>query len=358
MRVGTAVAEDDAALRRLSDELPSGGAVRLKLVREPSFFDALEVEGADSVVAKATAGDRIVGSGVMSFRSAFLNGAPEPIRIGYLGGMRLLPDFRGGRVLLRGYRLLDRSRGGARLSLTTILEDNRAARSLLESGRAGLPSYRPLGVYHTLTWRIGRHPWGSPPVEVRAAADGDVEAIVDFLSEVGPRRQFFPAFTAADLRSPTGLLRGLAATDILVARDGREIIGTLAVWDQGAFRRWVVDGYSPALAVARPIVNAYARLTGRPTLPPAGHALDYRFLSLLCVRGDRRDILYALLARAFAGSGLLCLGLHERDPLLPLVRRGRPHDLRSVLYGVHWADGEADFSSLDDRVPHVEVGSL
>jgi hypothetical protein len=51
-------------------------------------------------------------------------------------------------------------------------------------------------------------------------------------------------------------------------------------------------------------------------------------------------------------------GCHERDPLLPALRRYRHFSYFSRLYVVCWPDGENDFRKLNGRVPYVELGSL
>ena len=51
-------------------------------------------------------------------------------------------------------------------------------------------------------------------------------------------------------------------------------------------------------------------------------------------------------------------GLHERDPLLPVLRQWRALSYTSRLYVVHWPDGRAVFEQLDQRPPYLELGSL
>jgi len=56
---------------------------------------------------------------------------------------------------------------------------------------------------------------------------------------------------------------------------------------------------------------------------------------------------------------LFMAGLHERDPLLPVLRQYRHFPYASRLYVVCWEDGEEDFGNLDDwRVPYLELGAL
>src|SRR5207244_4156096 len=100
----------------------------------------------------------------------------------------------------------------ARFYFTTIAAGNKVALRMLTSGRAGLPMYHPAGVYHTLAIPLPRRP--SPPAAVpgltiRSACRADLPSILDFLTEAGPRRQFFPRYWRDDFLAPDGLLRGI-----------------------------------------------------------------------------------------------------------------------------------------------------
>ncbi len=359
---------DDAGLRALLRELSSGGAVRLGLWNEPEFFRALEVEGRDPVVSAAREpGGRIVLVAVTTWRDVYVNG--RPTTVGYFSGLRLHPEHRGAGLVPRGFAAAhpEHIRRGALLHLATIIEDNRPARRALEGGRNGLPLFAPHGSYLTLTYAPRGDPWrarASPRVEVAPADPGELEPLAALWRTEGPRRQFFPVYQAADLLAPGGPLRGLGPADVLVAREDGRVVGTLGLWDQRPFRQWVVAGYARPLALARPLYNAAAALIGRPRLPPPGGVLDLRLGALLCVAGDRPEVLAALLSAAWhtlqarSPGALFSIGVHERDPLRPLLASAPHRLLRSRLYVPHWPEGSAAHAALDDRCPYLELGSL
>ena len=359
---------DDAGLRALLRDLSSGGAIRLGLRHEPDFYAAVEVEGRDPVVTCAREpGGRIVMVAVTTWRDVHVNGAPATV--GYFSGLRLDPRHRGQGIIPRGFALAhgEHARRPARLHLATIIEDNAPARRTLEGGRNGLPLFEPHGTYQTLTWLPHGDPWRSRAprsVEVAPADGADLGPLAGLWQAEGPRRQFFPIYRVADLLAPDGPLRGLAPGDVLVAREGGRVVGTLGLWDQRAFRQWVVAGYSRPLALVRPIYNAVAAATRRPGLPAPGGVLDLRLGALLCVAGDRPEVLAALLSAAWrtmqarSPGALLSIGVHQRDPLRPLLASVPHRVLRSRLYVPHWSEGAAAHAALDDRCPYLELGSL
>src|SRR5262249_41757376 len=127
MRLATR--EDDAELRAILAATPMPGRIAVSFRREPGFFDAAVVDGPfHQVVASQDKNTgRIIGFGCRSVRDRYVNGRPMPV--GYLSGLRALPEYRGLGLLARGYaffRELHRD-GKAPVYLTTIAEDNEVA---------------------------------------------------------------------------------------------------------------------------------------------------------------------------------------------------------------------------------------
>lgn len=367
-RFELATAADDEDLRRVIAGTAMPGRIQVAFRREPSFFGAAVVEGHETLVvaARDLASGRIVGFGCRSLRDVFVGGQPR--KVGYLSGLRLLEEHRRWGLVARGYGFFRRlhAEGTTRLYLTTIAEDNRAARRVLLGGRAGLPVYHDLGRYLTAVLEVRRAHGERMPLaqrdDVRAAANDKLGELLAFWQRHGPRRQFFPNYRADDF-CDGGLLRGLAVEHVLVARSGGEIVGTLGVWDQRPFRQVVVAGYDRVYRCLRPWYNAWAPIAGRPRLPPQGSTVDCASAALAVVADDRADVFTSLVDRAAdlaaeRGVARLMIGLHESDALLPVVRRYRPRWYATRLYAACWDDGEADVAALDGRAPYMELGSL
>jgi hypothetical protein len=140
------------------------------------------------------------------------------------------------------------------------------------------------------------------------------------------------------------------------------VVGTLAAWDQHAFRQTVVQGYGPPLGWLRPVYNAWARLADRPRLPKPGAAIRYRVAALPLVVDDDPAVfdalLDALLARGGGDADYLLIGLHEADPLMRALRRRWATWYVTRLFLVCWDDGEELRQTLDGRPPYLELGSL
>ena len=357
---------DDAGLRRLAREEAMPGWIRLAYTREPSWEAGQEVLGHrhQTIVATDSSGT-LVGCGVRAVRRTFINGLET--EIGYLCGLRSIPRARRSTGLARGYRFIHKLHDADHLVpayLTTILEDNPLAMTILTSERAGLPAYLDYGRFITSAIPLGHRRAASMPkgFQVCPCNETSLDPMLRFLKEEGSRRQFFPVLHRSDFGSPT--LSGLAPTDFrIVWRDGT-IAGIAAAWDQNAIRQALVTGYAPAIRWTRLVLNGALRLAGRRPLPPAGRNLRLAHIAFLCIRNDDPSVLAALLEQIHAEHrnapvDYLVVGLHERDPLRKALLRFPSHSYTSRLFLVRWEEGRAFCESLDpDRIPHLETAML
>lgn len=360
--------EDDHALRRILAATPMEGRMLLRLEKEPSYFGAAVVEGRfrQVVVARESESGRPVGFGSRSITRRFLNG--RPANVGYLSSLRLLPEYRGRSLVARGYAFFRELHGDnrAKLYVTTIAADNRQALSTIAAGRRRLPAYWDWGTYHTVAVALrggaARRP-GWPACQIRPATEGDWPALRGFLRREGMRRQFFVDYVAEDFGRADGMFRDLEPRNVLLAWRGSRVVGSLAGWNQSSFRQTWVDAYAETVRYGRLVYNAWARLRGRPRLPPAGAQLHYWTAALPLAQDNDPHIFAALLQAARRHldrrrGEFLLVGMHERDPLLPVLKRAGGAEYVTRAFVVCWPDGNEQLHALDHRVPHLELGQL
>ena len=357
---------DDAPLRRLFAANPMDGSIRVAFEREPSYFHAVTVQGRDAQVMlgrDATTGE-VIGVGTRTIKKVFVNG--EPCDVGYLSDLRLRPTHRGGTLVARGYRLLRELHrdGRAPLYFTAIAADNRRALETITTGRAGLPSYRDLGVFESPALNVaGFKPAIEAGVEIVRGCTELVPEIVGCLNEHGRAKQFAPVYAIEDFCAADSRLRDFRVEDFAVALRGGRVVGTLARWDQRRFKQTRIVGYGRALATLRPLFNLGAPAFGLPRFPAPGAHLDACYAGFLAIADDDVDVFRSLLRRIYqdaraAGDAYLLIGLHARDPLCAALADYRCSAFRGRLFAVHFEDGDAAYRVLDARVPHVELATL
>ena len=357
-------AETDRALRRLLAVTPVPGRVALSFEREPSFFAGCQTLGTTCqvIVGRQRSTGQIAGLACRATRWLHVNGAPR--RLGYLGQLRVDRAFRGQSLLLRGFRFLRQLHDADPVEayLATITDENRQARGLLvEHPRGHFPTFREVTRVSTLALFVR----GTGSAADRARPE-ELPAIIRFLNEHGPRRQFFPVYREADFTAGSLTTAGFNPKDFVVVR-GRQgaIQGLMGVWDQSAYKQTVVRGYDAHLGRLRPVVNLAARAAGmrRAPLPPPGEHLSNVYASFVCLASDDPTIFQRLLRQAMAlaaqrRANYLTIGLTEGDPLLRIARRYPHLSYHSRLYLAAW-DGCALYNHLDaTRVPYVEIAAL
>lgn len=326
-RLDFATGDDDAALRSLLRSTPMPGSIQISLEREPGYFAAAEREGGRhyTICARDLSSGCLVAMGSRVVHEVFVNG--EPRRLGFLGQLRIATTHRRfARILLqKGFDFLQRTRAidEAPFDITTIVAGNAIARHTLEKGLPGFPVFTAVERVLTMLLPVRAYPSEGKAGEDPGAARRDVQP---------PQFAVVPPHPEARLHTVAG--------------------GTVARWDQRAFKQIVICGYSPLLHRLR----WFFRLpqTGAPA--PIAHLTHFRVEN-----DDPRactDLLDEALtaARRETDCRWLTLGLAARHPLVPVVqRRYRPRVYESILYLVHPRNTVV---ALDGRLIQVEVALL
>jgi hypothetical protein len=366
IRFELATPAHDASLRRLLRDNPMSGSISVSLEREPSFFAAVALEGPNHQTIVGFEGDRFVGAGSISERQRFVNG--QPMRVGYLGGLRLDKSFRGRFSWIRqGYEQFHKlhSAGGPPIYLTSIVADNLPARRFLEKGLRGMPTYRHLGDFVTLiighrsrlfrSSLAARHHVYAKGFRIMQGSNELRSDLLELLDRHNRAYQFAPAWSAAEIDCDK--------FSVVCSSDGAPV-ACAALWDQRTIKQSVVRGYSGHLLWSRHLINAAATCVGMPRLPRVGTPISYAFVSHMAAHADQPEFaecLIALLQEMACARGIdyLTFGLDSCDPRLAHLRKVfHPREYVSRIYAVYWEDGAVFAQSLDSRVLGPEVAIL
>ena len=315
---------DNEALVELSVACPMEGDIGLAVDRAPDFFALNRLEGPAWQVAVVDGPDgRPVGCIAIAERAVHVNGEARPGM--YISDFKVHPAHRGGgaadALILWARDACVAAHGPGVLAFLTVLAGNKAMVRRMEGPR-GLPVITRVATFrsHTIPL-LGRRRLRRPLVTVAPASPADLGEMGDLWARLAPGRQFAAVHDAGSLEQWIAGAPGLTLSDHRVARrpDG-SLAGYLGVWDQAAFKRLRVTGYSRRLGAVRAVFNALGPLAGATKLPAPGGPLRNLTAVHLCVPPGEPDVLRALVLDAYnasrgKGYSFLNVGLDVTDPL-------------------------------------------
>jgi len=300
--------EDNNEVCELFRAIHLGGDLDVTQERDPDFFalgrmHTVHAGTAETLVARHETTGRMLGCGTAITRPAWLEG--REITAGYLGDLRVVPDFRGGRHLALAYGeyfAQVRDRLGAQVFTTVIFDTNAQARAALTKAsekRAGMPVYRLMAPFHMTSLQITtRRP--KPSTRVSRARASDHDEIVNFLCRMGKRRVLGEVFDHGLLDARLEKWPGFSIEDFILVRDGRgALVGCCAPWDTSSFKRTRVLGYHGQMRSVKIGFDLGARVLGFTPLPAPGACFQFRFLTHLEVEDDDPGVLHDLLLAAY-----------------------------------------------------------
>jgi hypothetical protein len=308
-----------------------------------------------------------VGLGNRAVRKVFING--EIQNIGYLGMLRVHPSYRGKYVVKKGFELTSELHKDNRTKfyLVSIIEESIRARKLLTAGIKGFPIHKEYTRFYTFSIipRRQKQPL-KPPVDfkiIRGSPEKTID-IINVLQKCGKELQFYPYWDSSNLFDPIQT-PDLRPENFLLAVRNDEVIGCLAIWDQRSFKQIVVREYSTFYKRARLLINAFAFLTGRASLPPINTSIPYCYISHVAIYNNDPTIFSHLLRAAYEISrqrqiALMMVGLPEHHPFISIIRNSyKFFQINSTIYLAYWEHDRIDpFNLIDDRTPGMEVAIL
>lgn len=352
---------DDAQLRSLLRDAPMEGKIHLTFEREPNYFAANGIEGnARQCIVATDSGDNIIwGLGCRSLNAYVYSG--KVVCLGYLGQLRLQPGVRGIKRLFAAYKAMAVTRDGGALSfdISAIAADNQPAIRLLERALPAMPVYHRLADYCTLVLAVPRKKHKNI-LNNEVDRAGDLSNLSKHLCNNYRRYSLAPYWDYERLQQLSA--HNLNTGNFLVIKDGDDISSSLALWDQRQFKQITIKGYSPLVAMLRPLINILPRCQGKPALPKAPVKLNCAYLSHVAINWQKPDeiidLIGAAMDKAFdQGLRYLITGFTSNNPLLYKVKNSFPaYSYHSRLYAVQW-DRESPVPDIQGLI-HTDAAIL
>ncbi len=354
--------EESPEILEILEDIDFTGKISLIYTRRPDPYASFKREGrrVDILVCRDTRTGRLMAVASASINRMFLNG--NPADIGYVFGLRVRKEYRRKFLLVpKGFQYLFAQHESENIPfyLTTILEENRIARGLLEKRRPSMPVYEYFGDYETYALGTGRKRRRAGGFFFRKAEKSDTGALVAFLRTWGSRFQFFPVLDEVELDDPDSTLR-YENFYILLDPDG-EIAAAGALWDQRTYKQYLLSSYGGFYRLVFPVSFLFP-LFGYPGLAKPGTVLNFCTLSFWAIRDDDPgifDLFLRQVAVTTSRFSYFVLGVDTRHPLRGALQR-KPHIVyRARMYVVYTQENEPYVREIDrERIPYLEIGRL
>lgn len=333
--------------------------IELDYQTNPSFLDALSFQGHlhDLVLIRPEAFAELAGLGVRSVRAAYLDGKPS--ECGYLHHLRLHPGIRGGLYMARGYRQFREifASNPVPVTLTSILEDNHSARSLLESSREGtaMPNYKKVARFLTAMiplrgpgnrWPVARRECPvQPAYELRLLQATDRHSLADLFHLAGSANDGLPVVKSDSFVNNTNtIFQGLKISDFMGVFIDNELVSACGIWDQKPWKQIVVSNLAKSLSFVTSAWNLGEILWGRCPIPPVGGQVNSVLLDPWVIKpGLEKKIMPVLLqAAAFEakkrGADFAAWGVTEGHPAMSAAKTVFFLPYWSIIYQVFWPE--------------------
>ena len=353
---------DDDEIRALLRENDMDSWVNLAFEREPSFIAGKNLFGTSTVVI-ALDKDGLhtpIGMYTCDLIPVYING--QVSFAGYLGGLRVSKKYRGRIGILKdGFASIPHlvsDQNKMACWFTSVGQENIKARRILEAGLKNMPVYRLAGTMNTLAFSTRK---GKSKGLLQQATISDVPALCNFYNQQASAFQFSPLLTEEWLLSMNGK-HELKLEDFWLLRQGKELVGCLAIWDQRKFKQTVVRGYRFPFNKFLRAYNLLAAVRGKIRLPAPGEKIEQVFISFLALSRHAHDLAVEVISEALLhaldkGASVATLGLSNQNPLARTLQTAlNPDCYRTCIETVTWP--ETDLPELDGRLVQPEVAIL
>ena len=333
---------DGAEILRILESSAAQGSVELIYTRRPDAYDSYMKESGEARVFVSKEGERTVGTCAELIREVYIGG--ESRKAAYICGLKKDAAYEGGVGF--GVRLLrDFCREDIDLYYCSVVADNAEAQAMFEKSRR-IISMNPFAEYKTYIL--------SPKVKVkepqhsltfRQAAEADRDRLIAFLNIEGRKKDLFPVIRSLDA------FADLSIEDFYLLLEGERIVATAALWNQTAYKQYVVKKYRGLMKLARlanPLLSALRYIQ----LPKENQSLDFPMLSFFISQNDNEEyyrIMLSEIKHEIARSyGMFVIGLPRAHFAAPMLDQLPSISFETKLYEI-----KLPWSAHSDTAPDL-----
>lgn len=332
--------EDGQEILRILESSAAKGSIELIYTRRPDAYASYQKEPGEARVFVTRDGDRLVGTAAELIRSVYIDG--EIRKAAYLCGLKKDATYDGsvgfGPDLLRTMQ-----RDDIDFYYCSVVEENRRVQRMFEKKRRIL-AMEPLCAYTTfiinprVRVRAPKH-----ALNLRQATPEDWPRLMGFYGGEGRKKDLFPVLDTATL------WEGLCPESFYMLMDGNEIVAAAALWNQTAYKQYIVKRYGGLMKFAR-MLNPLLTSMGYISLPKEDQPLDFPTLSFFLTKNDDeglyRIFLREILSVIRKDYSMFVIGLPELHAAMRIFQK-LPHiSFDTRLYSVTFPWSKQTYSRV------------
>ena len=335
--VTEATPKDGPAMLALIESAASRGSIELIYTRRPDAYWSYQQEGKSAAIGLIKdAEGQIVAQAACTLRDYWING--EKRTLGYVSGVRKRADYKGWINWKAVSDFILESR--CDLFYCSFLSDNPSALGLFTKKRAFIPTLHKLCEYTTyiLNPRAIRAPKNlngdvMEGLRFRPMTASDLPRVIAFLNREGQAYQFAPV--VEDLFKE---FSGLSESDCYVLEKDGEFAAFGALWDQTAYRQYIVTRYQGQMTFFKKFSRITEKL-GYIPIPKENVPLVFPTLTLFYAKDNQRAyydyFLYRVAMAVRARYSMFVVGMCSGDPNREVFEALKSIRIRSELYYVY-----------------------
>lgn len=351
-KTSLAAPEDGKRILEILECSPAKGSIELLYTRRPDACLSYGKESPDTRVFVVKEGEQVIGTAAEVIRQVYIGG--ETRKLCYICGLKKDIHYPGavnwGKVFIRNL-----VREDIDCYFCSIISDNTAAQKLFEKKRRRTLNMEFLQQYTTYMLAPYFHFKVRGSYTFRRARPEDEGQIIEFLNSQGRKKDFFPVFESLEQFSD------LHAEDFYILEENGGIAAVGALWNQGAYRQYIVKKYRGAMVLAR-FCNPILKLLGYIQLPKENEPLDFPMLSFFVSRDDSEEygkaFLNHIVPEIRKNYGMFVIGTTATGFANNILKGLRSLHFDSRIYAIDFIYGGGKSQKIDKENLFLECGLL
>jgi len=276
---------DGSKMLQLIESHPTGGKIRVIYSRRPDAYQSylMECSEAETVLCIGDDGHLLAQATCLP-RKLYIDRKAHTI--GYITGLH---KAKGAQVNIMKMLETGYISSSVKQFFCSILDDNQSTFDLFAKQKliCQICDYTTY-LLHPAAIKSVRH-----NLVFHRATMADTKALLHFYNEVGSMYSYFPVFSAMHD------FAGLSVSDFFILKDGDEIVAAGALWNQQAYKQYIVIGYNKVFRFAA-LCNPILRTIHYPPLPKVNETAHFAYISFLLCRENNPTLERILLGEISA----------------------------------------------------------